>query len=144
MRPDKDEYWMNIAKTVATRATCIRRSVGCVIVSSKNFLLATGYNGPPSGIQHCIDVPCNGSLDEQGDTRRCEAVHAEQNALLQLGAGYLNAETLYTTTFPCFVCAKLICQTTISRIVYLDPYFDLDAERILDKKGVTYELYYKF
>lgn len=121
MRPSKDEYWMNIAREVATRATCKRRKVGAVLVRN-NRVVSTGYNGAPEGLPHCLEAGCD---IENGHCVR--TVHAEANALIQAGlAGGAGTEgtTLYTTASPCRACMSLIINAGIKRVVYADPYID--------------------
>lgn len=122
MRPDIDTYFMSMAKLVSTRATCPRRSVGCVLVNSRNHIIATGYNGVPSGLPHCIEKPCSGAdLPSGCGLDKCQALHAEQNALLQCGDVY-SIQTAYITTAPCITCTKLFLNTSCKRIVFLDDY----------------------
>lgn len=127
VRPTIDEYYMNLAGGVASRSTCVRRQVGCLITDADGRLLASGYNGVPRGIEHCTDVPCEGASDEAGNTSRCLAIHAEDNALMQAGDRLNQAWTLYSTTLPCFQCAKKILNTGITRVVYRDEYADQRA-----------------
>ena len=83
-RPSKDEYFMDMALLVSERSTCLRRKVGAVLINKRKHVLATGYNGVASGQPHCLDIPCIGANSASGtDLDLCEAVHAEQNALLQ-------------------------------------------------------------
>ncbi len=134
-RPDWDAYFMDITFLVAKRSTCIRRSVGAVIVKDKR-ILATGYNGAPSGIAHCIDIGC---LREElkipsGEKHElCRGIHAEQNAIVQ--AAYhgvsIKESTLYCTNMPCSICAKMIINAGIKNIFYLDGYADKMAEEML-------------
>ncbi len=116
-RPSWDEYFMTIARDVATRGTCLRRHVGSVVVRDRR-ILSTGYNGSPPGQQHCTEVGC---LLEQG---RCiRTLHAEQNALIQAalhGVSTQNA-TLYATCRPCHVCARMIVGAGIVRVVFYGP-----------------------
>ena len=123
-RPDRDEYFLEIAKLAATRATCPRRSVGCVLVDKNNHILATGYNGVPRGLPHCIDKPCPGATAASGDALDlCEATHAEQNALLQCSDTEA-IHTVYTTTSPCIHCVKLLMNTGAKRIIFSEGYVD--------------------
>lgn len=132
MRPSRDEYFLAMAKLVASRATCLRRSVGCVLVSFRGHVLATGYNGVASGLPHCNTVAYDNEDDEL-PTRYphacpaaaapsgtqldgCEAIHAEQNALLQCRDVYA-IDTCYVTTPPCLTCTKLLLNTSCNRIV---------------------------
>lgn len=124
LRPCKDEYFLAMAVLVAARSTCSRRSVGCVLVDSRNHVLATGYNGVASGVAHCIDTHCPGAdLPSGTGLDKCEAIHAEQNAILQCkDVGVI--ETAYITTSPCHTCTKLLMNTGCSRIVFLKAYTD--------------------
>lgn len=113
-RPSWDEYFMQIARDVATRATCLRRHVGAVIVRDRR-ILSTGYNGSPPGQPHCTDVGC---LMEEG---RCiRTLHAEQNALIQAALHGVSTEgsILYATCRPCHVCARMVVGAGIRRIVF--------------------------
>lgn len=122
MRISADECFMTIAFTLARRSSCIRRSVGCTLVDQNNHILGTGYNGGPKGAPHCIDQPCSGAGFESGShLGRCQAIHAEQNALMQC-KDVMSIHTLYTTTFPCEHCFKMIANTGCQRIVYYDEY----------------------
>ena len=115
-RVDVDEYFLHIAKLVSERSTCRRRRVGCVLVDSKNHIVATGYNGVPSGFTHCLDVPCEGADSPSGtDLDKCLAVHAEVNAFFKLTSE--DPLTAYLSTTPCFTCAKMICNSNVVRIV---------------------------
>uniref|UniRef100_A0A7C1J7J0 Cytidine deaminase n=1 Tax=Ammonifex degensii TaxID=42838 RepID=A0A7C1J7J0_9THEO len=143
MRPDWDLYFMTIARVVATRSTCLRRRVGAVLVK-ENRILATGYNGAPSGLRHCLDTGCLRA--EQGVKagerhELCRGLHAEQNAILQAavhGTGIAGA-TLYATHQPCVLCAKMLVQAGIKRIVFAGDYPDALAQRILAEAEVKVE-----
>jgi dCMP deaminase len=134
-RPDWDAYFMSITFLVAKRSTCTRRKVGAVIVKDKR-ILATGYNGAPSGIAHCIDIGCmREELDIPSGEKHelCRGIHAEQNAIVQ--AAYygvaIKESTLYCTNMPCSICAKMIINAGIKNIFYLDGYADKIAEQML-------------
>ena len=120
-RPSWDEYFMRIAHEVAKRATCTRRHVGAVVVLNKR-ILATGYNGAPSGLPHCAEVGClRDEMNVPSGERHelCRGLHAEMNALLQ-GARHgvtMEGGTVYTTHTPCSLCAKMIINTGIRRVV---------------------------
>ena len=115
-RIDFDSYCLELAELVAKRATCQRRAVGCVLVDSKNHIVATGYNGVPTDFMHCTDEPCGGAgLPSGQGLDECIAVHAEIYALLQLRSD--DDLTCYLTTTPCVQCAKAICNSRIKRIV---------------------------
>ena len=107
MRDTLDQYFMKLLPLVAARSTCRRRAVGCVLADARGRILAAGYNGVPTATEHCLDTPCPGADDAPGDSRRCLAIHAEQNALLNCGRLDL-VITAYVSCSPCFVCAKLL------------------------------------
>jgi dCMP deaminase len=122
MRPSVDNYFIDMAKLVATRGTCIRRKVGCVLVNKRNHVIATGYNGVAAGFTHCLDHPCPGADQPSGSgLDMCEASHAEQSALLQCRDVY-EIHTLYSTTSPCIQCIKLLLNTSCQRIVFAEEY----------------------
>ncbi len=139
-RPTWDEYFLDIARLVATRSTCLRRQVGAVLVKDKR-ILATGYNGPPSGISHCLDVGC---LREKmgipsGERHElCRGLHAEQNAILQAAFHGISIKgaTLYCTHHPCIICSKMLINAGISKIVYLEGYSDPLAKEMLDEAKI--------
>jgi len=144
-RPDSDTYFMNMADLISTRSTCVRRRVGAVIVKDKR-VLTTGYNGSPRGTRHCEEEGC--IRDQQNipsGTRHelCRGVHAEQNAVIQ--AAYfgisIDGASIYTTTFPCSMCAKMLINAGIKEIVYLDNYTDELSERLFDETNVTVRKY---
>ena len=139
-RPSWDEYFINIAKLVATRSTCLRRNVGAVVVKDKQ-VLATGYNGAPSGISHCDKKGCmREELKVPSGERHelCRALHAEQNAFLQAAKHgvSLRGGALYITTQPCSICAKMIINTGIEKIVFEGNYPDKLALEFLKEAGV--------
>jgi len=139
-RPPADFYFLRMAKLVSERGTCIRRKVGCVFVNKKNHIIATGYNGNPSGFNHCIDYPCLGSKSKSGeDLDKCEAIHAEQNALLQCKDVY-DIDRVYTTLEPCVHCVKLLLNTSANQIIYGEKYVHKEARKIWEKsqRGYTY------
>lgn len=122
MRPSKDEYFISMALLSSTRGTCPRRSVGCVLTNARGHVLSTGYNGPASGMPHCTDEPCAGACAPSGTMLdACEALHAEQNALLQCRDVY-TIDTTYVTASPCVTCTKLLLNTSCKRIVYISEY----------------------
>jgi len=139
-RPDFDEYFMNIAKIVATRSTCLRRQVGAVLVRDKR-ILATGYNGAPSGLPHCEEVGC--VREKMGIPRgerheMCRGLHAEQNAIIQSalhGVSIAGAE-LYSTHHPCSVCAKMLINAGIKKVKIAEDYPDKMAKELLKEAGV--------
>ena len=141
MRPSWDEYFMEIAGVVAKRATCTRRSVGAILVKGKR-LLATGYNGAPAGLVHCAEVGCmRERLGIPSGERHelCKGLHAEQNALIQAAVHGIQVEgaTCYTTLFPCVLCAKMLVNARVTRIVYSEEYPDELTSAILSEAGMA-------
>lgn len=120
---------------VASRSTCIRRLVAAIITDKNGHVLSTGYNGVPSGIEHCYLFPCPGAGQESGNTSLCEAVHAEQNAIIQC-TDISRAATMYCSCTPCFVCAKMILNTPISAIFAVEKYNDKRALEIMHRRGL--------
>ena len=106
---------LEVAGVLAQRATCRKLAVGCVLVDRGGQILSTGYNGTPRGMTHCTEVACGGAELPSG-ADRCEAVHAESNALLQC-KDVDRIETCYVTYFPCLRCAKTLLNTACKRIV---------------------------
>lgn len=143
MRPNLDEYYMRMVALVATRGTCPRRKVGAVLVDDRGKLVATGYNGPPAGMIHCIDTPCMGANDTSGDNRRCEAVHAEMNAILQASSSRREPWTMYCSCTPCFTCSKLLITAGVKEVVAQEVYTgDLEGLELLGRAGVPVFIYY--
>ena len=141
-RPSWDEYFMDMAVLTAKRSTCLRRQVGAVIVKNKH-IIATGYNGAPRGVPHCDEK--GGCLRQQlnvpsGERHElCRALHAEQNAIIQaatLGQS-IEGGTIYVTNQPCVICAKMIINAGISRIVVKEGYPDELAVEILREAGLS-------
>jgi dCMP deaminase len=126
---------MEIARTVATRATCPRARVGAVLTRKKR-ILTTGYNGAPRGVAHCLDVGCT-----MVDGHCLRATHAEANAIVQgaLHGVSLEGATAYCTHQPCAGCSKLLISAGVERIIYLDAYPDPVAELLLAEAEVALE-----
>ncbi len=127
-RPSWDEYFLEMATLVAKRSTCLRRSVGAILVREKR-ILATGYNGAPSGLKHCIEIGCmRQKLKIPSGERHelCRALHAEQNALIQacLHGISVKGAILYATNQPCVICAKMLINAGINEIVIAEGYPD--------------------
>lgn len=128
MRIDRDEMYMQMAELIAKRGTCVRRQVGCVLVSFDHRVLATGYNGVASGRPHCIDGHyCDGAFCKSGEgLNACQAIHAEQNAIALLRDPRV-VGTAYVTTSPCDSCLKLLLGTSCQRIVCRTLYAQVKA-----------------
>lgn len=139
-RPSWDEYFMEIAETVAKRSTCLRRQVGAIIVRDKR-ILATGYNGALTGLIHCEKVGCirekknipSGQMQEV-----CRGLHAEQNGLLFAAANGVDIKntTIYCTHQPCVLCAKMIIQSGLTRAVFKGEYPDKMAQELFKEAKV--------
>ncbi|MBN1960551.1 MAG: cytidine/deoxycytidylate deaminase family protein [Deltaproteobacteria bacterium] len=131
-RHDWDNYFMQIAQVVATRATCDRKHVGAVIVRDRT-ILSTGYNGSIRGLPHCDEV---GHMMEND---HCVAtIHAEANAILQAAKNgvAIDGADIYTTASPCWPCFKLIANTGIRRIVFGEFYRDARIFEFAEKLGI--------
>ncbi|MBW4055189.1 MAG: cytidine deaminase [Proteobacteria bacterium] len=140
-RPSWDQYFIDITRLVATRSTCMRRQVGAILVKDRN-ILATGYNGVPSGISHCDVVGClRERLNVPSGERHelCRGLHAEQNAIIQAARHGINIDgsTLYCTTMPCIICTKMLINAGISTIIYAEGYADDLAREMLAETGIS-------
>ena len=141
-RPNFDDYWMNVAQVISTRSTCIRRQIGCVITVD-NLLVSTGYNGSCSKLDNCSDkqVCLRNELNIASGTelQTDAAIHAEQNALINCPIPLRFTtlpKTMYVTTYPCPICAKLIIQSRINRIVCYSAYSNQDAMELFAASGI--------
>lgn len=133
-RKNWDEYFMEIAQFVASRSTCTRRKVGAVAVKNHR-IIGTGYNGAPSGFEHCTEQTCIRRLKQIPSGSQldlCKAIHAEANIVLQLGYELKDAD-FYCTTQPCTSCLKLLMGAKVHRIIWEHPYDD-DYSRTLMKE----------
>jgi dCMP deaminase len=144
-RPDNDTYFMRMAELVATRSTCLRRNVGAVVVKEKR-VLTTGYNGAPKGLRHCAEVGCvrmENHIESGTRHELCRGVHAEQNAVIQ--AAYFGVSikdsTIYTTNYPCVMCAKILVNAGIKEIVYKEDYVDELSRAVLEESKVSVRRY---
>ena len=139
-RPTWDQYFIDITHLVATRSTCLRRQVGALLVKDRN-ILATGYNGTPSGVRHCEETGClRERLKVPSGERHelCRGLHAEQNAIIQAARHGVNIDgsTLYCTTMPCIICTKMLINAGIQRIVYDEGYADELAREMVEESGI--------
>jgi dCMP deaminase len=133
MRPSKHEYFLEIAKVVATRSTCARRQVGCVLVDFNDRIIATGHNGTPIGIEHCIEAPCKGASMPSGTGLEvCLAVHAENNALIQCKDAF-QISKCYVTASPCLSCLKALLNTSVQQIIFLEEYPHSESKDLWQK-----------
>jgi len=158
MRPDRDTWAMKMASLTAHRSTCCRRNVGAVLLNERGHVLATGYNGVAAGQPHCneiLTVPrydlgtsmaqisypnaCSGAYSPSGtNLDGCQAIHAEQNALLQCRDVYA-IHTCYVTASPCITCVKLLLNTSCQRIVFLEDYPHSAAKELWEGTGRSWQ-----
>jgi dCMP deaminase len=131
---------MGITEMVTQRSTCLRRKVGAILVRDKR-IIATGYNGAPAKVSHCLDIGC---LREQqgipsGERHElCRGLHAEQNAIIQaaLHGFSIEGSTLYCTNMPCSICSKMLINARIEKIYYKEGYADSLSSLLLDEAQV--------
>jgi dCMP deaminase len=150
-RPTRDEWAMQVACDTAKRSTCLRRQVGCVLLNARGHVLATGYNGVAAGQPHCNEVgldfnissigvgsyphACTGATASSGQQlNECQAIHAEQNALLQCRDVH-EIHTAYVTASPCITCTKLLLNTSCQRIVFMEEYPHPQARALWEGAG---------
>lgn len=134
---------MRIAALVSERSTCLRRKVGAVAVKDKR-ILATGYNGAPSGLDHCLDIGC--LREEMGVPsgqrhELCRGLHAEQNVILQAAVHGipLAGACIYCTNQPCLICSKMLINCRIEEIYFAEGYPDELSRSFLDEAGIFYQ-----
>lgn len=138
-RPSWDEYFIKIAALVSERSTCLRHHVGAIIVKDRR-ILTTGYNGAPAGTKDCLELGClRNQLNIPSGERHeiCRAIHAEQNAIIQAakhGEDVSNA-TIYCTHTPCIICAKMMINAGIKKIVTYGNYPDIGGVKELLKEA---------
>jgi dCMP deaminase len=138
-RPAWDDYFMAFAKLAQTRASCLRRQVGAVVVKD-NMVLTTGYNGAPRGLPHAAEVGClRDQLGVPSGERHelCRGLHAEQNAIIQAARHGIRIEgaVLYCTTHPCVICMKMVINAGLQKVYYLHGYADPIAKQIIAEAG---------
>lgn len=162
MRISRDEWAMQMAKLTSTRSTCFRRHVGCVLLNRRGHVLATGYNGVASGRPHCnetftekwvhpkapievrVATPyvCSGAKSPSGtNLDGCQAIHAEQNALLQCKDVY-EIDACYVTASPCITCTKLLLNTSCTKIIFLEDYPHAEARDLWTSSGREWTKYF--
>lgn len=124
-----------MALLASTKGTCGRRRVGCVLVDKNNHVISTGYNGVASGVVHCINRPCPGRFLASGTgLDQCEALHAEENALIQCTRPN-DIHTVYSTTSPCVFCVRRLMNTGAKRIVFAELYPHPESENLWTNKN---------
>jgi dCMP deaminase len=139
-RPSWDQYFMDITRLIATRSSCLRRQVGALLVKDRN-ILATGYNGVPSGISHCEAAGClRERLKVPSGERHelCRGLHAEQNAIIQAAkhGTNINGATLYCTTMPCIICTKMIINAGVTKVIFGEGYADDLAREMITEAAI--------
>ncbi len=139
-RPTWEEYFMEITRLVAKRATCLRRQVGAGLVMDKR-ILATGYNGAPSGLAHCLEVGCLREEKQVPSGERhelCRGLHAEQNVIIQAAFHGIRIQgsTLYCTNLPCVICTKMLINAGVKEIIYEGGYQDALSREMLLEAGI--------
>ncbi len=145
-RPAWDQYFMNIANVVATRSTCLRRQVGSIVVKDKR-ILASGYNGAPAGLKHCLEIGCLREKQGVPSGQRhelCRGLHAEQNAIIQAAVHgiAIKGAVYYVTHQPCVLCAKILINAGIEKIVFQGEYPDPMSLALFEEAG-TKLVHYK-
>ena len=143
-RPDTDNYFLKIASVVAERSTCRRHHVGAVAVRDKH-ILATGYNGAPSGLKDCLELGClRDELNIPSGERHeiCRGIHAEQNVIIQASLHGLSLEgsTIYATHTPCVLCAKMLVNAKIKRYVSFGKYNDNAFIDLFRQAGIELDI----
>jgi dCMP deaminase len=143
-RPNVDEYFLKIALVVAERSTCRRHHIGAVAVKDKH-ILATGYNGAPSGFKDCLELGClRDELGIPSGTRQemCRGIHAEQNVIVQasLNGVSLEGSTIYATHTPCNQCAKMLVNAKIKRYVSFGKYDDNSFKELFREAGIEIDI----
>jgi len=140
-RPSWDEYFMSIAEQVSGRSTCLRRNIGAVLVKDKR-ILATGYNGVPSGLAHCEEVGClreQRNIESGSRHELCRGIHAEQNAVIQAARHGIpiDGASIYCTHQPCVLCAKILINAGVTEIMFRESYPDPLSQELLTEAGIV-------
>jgi len=140
LRPSWDEYFIDIVDLIKTRSTCVRRQVGALIVKDKR-ILASGYNGAPMGCKHCTQIGClrqEMGIPSGQRHELCRGIHAEQNAIIQAAYSGVSVKgsVLYVTNQPCVLCAKMIINSGIAKIIFKGDYPDELAMTLLREAGI--------
>lgn len=118
----KIEVFMEMAVVLSQLSTCSRRKVGAILVDANHHIIGSGYNGVPKKLPHCTDIQCGGENFPSGQGLDvCQAIHAEQNALMQC-PDVMKIDRIYVTTFPCTHCIKMLLNTGCKSIYYREPY----------------------
>lgn len=147
MRISRDQWAVELVRVTAQRSTCCRRAVGCVLLNERGHVLSTGYNGVAAGMPHCNEFKygcypnaCKGARLPSGTgLDACQAIHAEQNALLQCRDVH-DIHTAYVSASPCMTCTKLLMNTSCKRVVFIEEYpGSADVKKMWEKSGRIWE-----
>ena len=139
-RPSWEQYFLELADLVASRSSCLRRQVGAVLVKNER-IIATGYNGAPRGLGHCLEIGCLREAMQIPSGQRyelCRGVHAEQNAIINAANYGVSTQdsVLYCTRQPCIICARMIINAGITKVVHRGDFDDQLAEQFLQEAGI--------
>ena len=143
-RPGADEYFLKIASVVAERSTCLRHHKGAVAVKDKH-ILTTGFNGAPSGLKDCLELGClrnENNIPSGTRTEICRAIHAEQNVIIQAALHGISLEgcTIYCTHTPCVLCAKMMVNAKVKRVVIFTKYADDSFKELFREAGIPVDV----
>jgi dCMP deaminase len=143
-RPSADEYFLKIASVVAERSTCLRHHMGAVAVKDKH-ILTTGYNGAAAGLKDCLELGClrdENNIPSGTRTEICRAIHAEQNVIIQAALHGISLEgcTIYCTHTPCVLCAKMMINAKVKRVVIFTKYADDAFRELFREAGIQVDI----
>jgi dCMP deaminase len=143
-RISADEYFLKIASVVAERSTCLRHHMGAVAVKDKH-ILTTGFNGAPAGVKDCLELGClrNAQNIPSGTrTEICRAIHAEQNVIIQAALHGISLDgcTIYCTHTPCVLCAKMMVNARVKRVVIFTKYADDSFKELFREAGIQVDI----
>jgi dCMP deaminase len=143
-RPSADEYFLKIASVVAERSTCLRHHMGAVAVKDKH-ILTTGYNGAAAGLKDCLELGClrdENNIPSGTRTEICRAIHAEQNVIIQAALHGISLEgcTIYCTHTPCVLCAKMMINAKVKRVVIFTKYADNSFIELFREAGIQVDI----
>lgn len=144
-RPDWDTYWMGVVEAVSKRSTCTRHAIGAVVVNDKT-IVSTGFNGAPRDLPHCSEIGClRDQMKIPSGTRHeiCRGVHAEQNAIIRGDPSRMVGGTMYVNAKPCKICAKMIINSGIKGVVYIEHYPDNEGVEMLKQAGIETKIFGK-
>ena len=143
-RISADEYFLKIASVVAERSTCLRHHMGAVAVKDKH-IITTGYNGAPAGVKDCLELGClrdAQNIPSGTRTEICRAIHAEQNVIIQAALHGISLEgcTIYCTHTPCVLCAKMMINARVKRVVIFTKYADDSFKELFREAGIQVDV----